>query len=452
MSYLATEHQNRYMDTTRDRHIVIIGNGIAGITAARHVRKRSNYRISVISSEADHFFSRTALMYVYMGHMRWKDIEPYEDWFWEKNRIELVHAHVERVDYKTKSLHFSGGRSMAYDKLVLACGSRTATYNWEGSHLPQVLGLVSKQDLEKLERVAPNKEACPHAVVVGGGLIGVELAEMLRSREIQVTFLVREAAFWASALPGGEAAMLSRHIAGHGVDLRHQTGLEAILEDDTGNVRAVRTNLGEEIPCSMVGITTGVRPNIGFLENSGIATDIGILVNRNLETNIDDIYAIGDCAQQQDPLEHRSAIEAVWYTGRMMGETLARTLCGAPTEYRPGPWFNSAKFFDIEYQTYGRVSPAKRRPPEEIQLHWKHEDDTRCVTLAYDGKSGRFLGINTFGIRMRHAVLEAWIVQKSRVDWVVDHLQQAWFDPEFSQSCLPAIQNSLHQQLKTPVL
>ena len=71
-------------------HIVIIGNGIAGVTAARHIRKLSDKKITIISAEADHFFSRTALMYVYMGHMRWRDIEPYESWFWEKNRLELT--------------------------------------------------------------------------------------------------------------------------------------------------------------------------------------------------------------------------------------------------------------------------------------------------------------------------------------------------------------------------
>ncbi|MCB0301408.1 MAG: NAD(P)/FAD-dependent oxidoreductase, partial [Calditrichaeota bacterium] len=70
-------------------HLVIIGNGISGVTTARHVRKRSDMRITIISAETDHFFSRTALMYIYMGHMKYEHTKPYEDWFWEKNRIEL---------------------------------------------------------------------------------------------------------------------------------------------------------------------------------------------------------------------------------------------------------------------------------------------------------------------------------------------------------------------------
>ena len=123
-------------------HVVIIGNGISGITAARHIRKFSDNKISIISAESEHFFSRTALMYVYMGHMRWKDIEPYEDWFWKKNRLELIHACVERVSPENKTLYLSDGSTLQYDKLILATGSKTSTFGWEGLDLPQVLGKI----------------------------------------------------------------------------------------------------------------------------------------------------------------------------------------------------------------------------------------------------------------------------------------------------------------------
>ena len=77
-------------------HIVILGNGISGITAARHIRKRSDKKITVISAESDYFFSRTALMYVYMGHMQWNHLKPYEDWFWKKNRIFFTRMKCSR--------------------------------------------------------------------------------------------------------------------------------------------------------------------------------------------------------------------------------------------------------------------------------------------------------------------------------------------------------------------
>ncbi len=154
-------------------HIVIIGNGIAGITTARHVRKYSDKKITVISGESDYFFSRTALMYVYMGHMVWENIKPYEDWFWKKNRIELKTAWVKTVDFQQKSLVFASGETMDYDKLVIATGSLPNKLGWEGEDLEGVQGLVTKQDLELLEK---NTASCKRAVLVGGGLILVEIA------------------------------------------------------------------------------------------------------------------------------------------------------------------------------------------------------------------------------------------------------------------------------------
>ncbi len=413
-------------------HIVIIGNGISGVTAARHIRKLSDKKITIISAESDYFFSRTALMYVYMGHMRWRDIEPYESWFWEKNRIELKNAYVESVDTASKTLHLKDQASFSYDKLIIASGSVTSTFGWEGLELNGVQGLVTKQDLEKLEKNAPNNKVCPRAVIIGGGLIGVEMAEMLRVRNIEVSLLVREDAFWTNVLPKSQAKMISQHILSHGVDLRHNTELDKIIGDENGNVKAILTKDGEEIPCGVVGITTGVKPQISFLKDSGIETDRGVLVNRKLETNIKDVYAIGDCAQQREPIGNRPPIEAVWYTGRMMGEALAQTIAGKQAfEYNPGNWFNSAKFFDIEYQTYGWVFSERRRKEYEEQFSWHSDNNLQSVIISYHKDTNEFLGINTFGIRMRHEVFDRWLSEKRSVDYVVQNLMQANFDPEF---------------------
>lgn len=411
--------------------IVIIGNGIAGITAARHIRKMSDKRITIVSAETDYFFSRTALMYVYMGHMRWEDIKPYEDWFWKKNHLDLKKGYVQTVDTENKTLHFKEGETLSYDRLILATGSTTQSFGWEGLGLNGVQGLVTKQDLELLEKNAPNKEKCPHAVIVGGGLIGIEMAEMLKTRDINVTMLVREPAFWDNALPMPNSEMLSKHILSHGIDLRHHSQLDKIIGDDKGNVRAVLTTSGEEIPCRVVGIATGVKPNIDFLKESNIDTDRGILVNRQLQTNIPEVYAIGDCAQQREPIGKRPAIEAVWYTGRMMGETVAQTICGNPMEYNPGPWFNSAKFFDIEYQTYGWVLPRAIKKEEEYQFHWKCRSGLKAITVSYHRETGEFLGINTFGIRMKHQIFDKWLKERKPVKYVIEHLGEANFDPEF---------------------
>lgn len=426
-------------------NVVIIGNGIAGVTAARHIRKQTDKEITLISSESEHFFSRTALMYVYMGHMQWEHLKPYEDWFWKKNKIALKQGYVNRIDTDTKTLLFESGEKIVYDILIIASGSHTATYGWKGQELKGVQGLVTKQDLELLAQNAPNKEICKSAVIIGGGLIGVELAEMLHTREIQVTFLIREHTFWANVLPDQDAALITAHLKSHGIDLRFNTQLAAIEGDENGRVKALITDTGETISCQLVGLATGVKPNIAFLKDSGIETDKGILVNQKLETNIKNIYAIGDCAQHKTPQSGRKAIESIWYTGRMMGETVAQTICGKPFDYKPGHWFNSAKFFDIEYQTYGNVSNTKNKPENEVHFHWKHPKEAQAITIAFDQNSRIFKGINTLGIRMRHYVFDRWLTEKRTVDFVVSQLQEANFDPEFYKRHEKAIQQAYQQ-------
>ncbi len=431
-------------------HIVIIGNGISGVTAARHIRKLSDKKITIISAETDYFFSRTALMYIYMGHMKFEHTQPYENWFWEKNRINLKKGYVSDIDTNHKTLSFSNGESMTYDKLILATGSKPNKFGWPGQDLDGVMGMYHKQDLENLERYAPNNKVCKRAVIVGGGLIGIELAEMLNSRNIPVTFLVREDSFWNGVLPSGESEMINRHIKNHHIDLRLSSNLQEIKADENGKVKSVIVQeTGEEIPCDVVGLTAGVSPNIDFLKDTSIETGRGIKVNRFLETNASDVYAIGDCAEQHEAIGNRRPIEAVWYTGRMMGETVAQTICGNRIEYKPGHWFNSAKFLDIEYQTYGWVFSERSCQDYEKHFHWKHSDDTKCITVAYHRDTNKFLGINTFGIRMRHETFDKWLTEERDVDYVMNHLSEANFDPEFYKKFEKEILNAYNHQLQT---
>jgi NAD(P)H-nitrite reductase large subunit len=428
-------------------HIAIIGNGISGITAARHIRKKSNKKITVISSETDYFFSRTALMYVYMGQMKFEHTQPYENWFWKKNRIALKKGYVSKIDCTAKKLLFSDGEQLSFDKLIIATGSKANKFGWPGQDLKGVVSLYHKQDLEAIESLAPNNKVCKRAVIVGGGLIGIELAEMFHSRHIPVTFLVREKSYWNSILPKGESEMINHEIKKNGIDLRLGTSLQEIRSDSNGQVKSIIiAETGEEINCGIVGLTAGVSPSIGFVKNSMLETNKGILVDKNLETNIKGIYAIGDCAELRSPSAGRRPIEAVWYTGRIMGETVAQTICNKETPYTPGHWFNSAKFFDIEYQTYGWVNSEKYMKANEVHFHWQHSDQKKCMTFAFDKNTQTLLGVNSFGVRLRHEVFNDWLTHKKTIDYVLEHLENANFDPEFYRTYSKDIIDKFNQE------
>jgi len=422
-------------------HVVIIGNGISGITAARNIRKQSDARITVVSGETKYFFSRTALMYIYMGHMKFEHTQPYEDFFWEKNRIELKEGWVSSINYDEKTIQFDKGETLAYDKLILATGSKPNKFGWPGQDLPGVQGLYSKQDLDSMEE---HSKGLKHAVIVGGGLIGIEMAEMLRTRNIGITFLVREPSFWNNVLPPQESAMINRHIKKHHIDLRLREELKEIIAGSDGKVSKIITGKGEEIECGLVGLTAGVSPNISFLKDAALETNRGILINQYLETNQTDVYAIGDCAEFKEALPGRRPIEQVWYTGRMMGETVAQTICGNKIKYNPGHWFNSAKFLDIEYQTYGTVLSKLQKGQSEF--YWEHISENICLHIIFETESRKFIGINNFGVRLRHEAFNDYLENNRSVEYVLEHLKDANFDPEFYKSIETPIITAFNQQ------
>jgi NAD(P)H-nitrite reductase large subunit len=407
--------------------IVIIGNGISGVTAARNIRKRSDEPITIISAESKYFFSRTALMYVYMGHMKFEHTQPYEPHFWTKNRIELLQDFVEHVDTSSNEVHLRNGVRLTYSQLIIASGSKPNKFGWPGQDADGVSGLYSKQDLEYIEERSPNMKT---AVIVGGGLIGIELAEMLLSRNIEVHFLIREEYFFNGLFPTHTSEMLMKHFEKHhGLHMHYSTELEEIQTNNENKVTGVKTKTGKQIECQFVGLTVGVTPNIEFIKSSGIEINRGVLVNEFLETSAKGVYAIGDCAELKSPTPGRRPIEQVWYPGKFMGETVAKTITGEPTKYNPGHWFNSAKFFEIEYQTYGMVHNELQDGQDEFV--YQHTEDEVLLHFVFEKESRKFVGVNNFGIRLRHPVFNDWLLKESTIEDVLTNLRSANFDPEF---------------------
>ncbi|MBC7743804.1 MAG: NAD(P)/FAD-dependent oxidoreductase [Flavobacterium sp.] len=418
-------------------HIVVIGNGITGITCALNIRKLDpGSEITVVSSESEHFFSRTALMYIYMGHMKYEHTKPYEDWFWKKNRITLIHSHVNFIGAEFKVVNLENGRMLHYSKLVIASGSVPNRFGWPGQDLQGVQGLYSLQNLNEMEI---NTRGIREAVVVGGGLIGIEMAEMLTSRNIKVHLLVREKNYWSNILPEEEARLINRHICEHHINLLLETELKEIISDEFGKVKSIITSHENSIDCQFVGLAVGVKPNIDLLNNSGIESNRGILVNEYLETNIPQVYAAGDCAEFKYPELNDPPVEQLWYTGKMQAEALAKTICGQKTAYRRGTWFNSAKFLDIEYQTYGRMTASLDE--NQGTFYWENRGGKKSFRVTFNKQDRSLVGFNLLGLRFRQALAEEWIINKKPVDQCIIELAKGWFDPEFSKLFTKDIQN-----------
>ena len=420
--------------------VAVIGNGVTGVAAALSIRRlQPDWEIVMISGESSFHYSRPALMYIFMGHMSYRDTKPYEDGFWQKNRIDLLRGWVTEIDTVGKKLIMHEKDPVAFDRLLIATGSRSNRFGWPGQDLGGVQGFYSLMDLRLLYE---NVKGARSAVIVGGGLIGIELAEMLHSRNIHVTFLVREKSYWTNVLPIEESQMINRVILEQGIDLKLSTELKEIAGDDSGRVRGVITSKEEFIECQIVGLTAGVSPNIALAKASGIKTGRGILVDRSFRTDTPEVFAAGDCAEIVTEGEGRNLIQQVWYTGKNQGRTAGEIMAGRQSVYDPGIWYNSAKFFDLEYQTYGMV----RNVPveEESNFYWEHPDHSRSIRIVT--RDGAVCGINVMGLRYSHRVCERWVAEKKSLDYVLNHLGHANFDPEFYEKCEAEIIREIRKQ------
>lgn len=404
----------------------IVGNGVAGVTAALELRQKdSRAGITVISAESDYFFSRTALMYAFMDRLTRRDLEPYERGVYDAQRIGRVRGRVRDLDVKSHTLTLDDGQALSWDRLLLATGSQPRQPGWQCLDRVRsgLVNFVSMQDLDACEAAARRGQK---AVVVGGGLIGIELVECLRWAGLDVTFLIREPWYWPVALSETESAMVIEHIRRHGVNVVTGEVVVSVETGSQGEVTAVLTEQGTRYECSTLGVSIGVEPAIDWLRNVSTPPRLGrgIVVNAGFRTSIPGVFAAGDCAEVE--LAGSSPfVEQIWYSAKRQGRLAARSMLGEPIEYAPPIFFNSSKFFEIEYTTVGRFALAERA------FHFRYPGKDVSLRIAEQG--GAVRAFNMLGSRWDHNQFERWIEQRRSLDDCMDRLHQAQFDVEFGR-------------------
>lgn len=414
-------------------HYIIIGNGVAGVEAALTLRERCGpalARITIISKETDYFFSRTALMYAYMDMMERQDLEPYERQMWQKQHIELVRDEVVDLDAQAHQLTLKSGQQLTYTKLLLALGASPRLPPFKGlDHVKSgLVHFVSMQDLEACEQLTHSTQ---EAVVVGGGLIGIELVECLLHHKVKVSFLIREAHYWPAALNKEEGQMVAQHMRDHGVDVRLAEELDQIEVDQAGRVSAIVTNQQQRIPCQMLGICVGVVASTAWLTKAKSSPELGrgIKADLSFKTSLPDVYTAGDCAQLEPGDGAPPIIETIWYSAKRHGRLAALSMLGDHVRYKPPLFFNSSKFFEIEYTTVGQVVNLPPTASSHYQVLPGKNKSTRIVT----DQDQRVIGFNMLGSRWNNRVLERWILERRDLRFVQQHLHEAQFDVEFGR-------------------
>jgi NAD(P)H-nitrite reductase large subunit len=332
---------------------IIIGSGVAGISAVEAIRtKDSQADITVISDDRNGFYSRPGLAYYLTGEIPGDQLFNYSPQAYEKLHAKFARGRVTRI---LASDHFvevdEGEHRLAYDKLLIAVGSFALKPPVPGIDLEGVVKLDTLDDARDILSITKKNKK---AVVVGGGITALELAEGLLANRVKVHYLLRGDRYWGNVLDEIESKIIEHRLKEDRVTIQYHAELAEII-GKKGKVSGVRLASGEVIPCDMVAVAIGIKPRLDLAIATGIATDRGILTDEYLQTNIEDIFAAGDAAQAIDSSSGKHVLDTLWNPAREQGWTAGLNMAGVRTPFHKSPSFNVTRLAGLTTTIIGQV-------------------------------------------------------------------------------------------------
>jgi nitrite reductase (NADH) large subunit len=282
------------------QRLIVIGNGMAGIRTVEELLKIAPdaYDITVFGAEPHGNYNRILLSPVLAGEKKLNDIILNDDAWYANHGITLYKGKkVVAIDRRRRRVRTEDGVEADYDRLLLATGSTPFVLPLPGRDLEGVIGFRDIRDVDLMLEASAQYR---HAVVIGGGLLGLEAANGLKKRGMDVTVVHVLDSLMERQLDKPAAALLQRALQDTGLNFRMQAQTESLLGE--GRVRAVRFKDGSEIPADLVVMAVGIRPNIELAKSAGLHCERGILVSDTLQTFDPRIYAVGECVQHRGAL------------------------------------------------------------------------------------------------------------------------------------------------------
>lgn len=336
-------------------NIVIIGNSAAGLSALKNFRKvDKTSKVVMISKEGVLPYSRVLLPYVLRGKLPYEGmtIRTAEDF--KRLNAECVEGNVTKLDTEGHKVILEDGREYAYDKLLIATGSFAVMPPIEGVRQEGVCNMWTKADVDKL---LPKFKTGKRAVVIGSGFVALQAAWAARFRGMDVTVIELMDRIMPSVLDQQGADVLVQKIHEKGVVLHTGTVTEKIEKMEDGSF-TVHLKDKEPVKADFVIVGTGVRPNVAFLEGSGVTVERGIPVNEFMQTNVEDVYAAGDVAAGPTTFGDEHMIHALWPTAVEMGKTAGLAMAGKPLPYEGSLNMNVTQMYDVTVASMGKFNEA----------------------------------------------------------------------------------------------
>ena len=311
-----------------EEYYLILGNGAAGFNTAKAIRERDKTgSIVIVSNEPYAAYNRPMLTKAIVSGLEADQIAIADKGWYEENRIyQMLGRTVTAVDMKAREALLDNGGKLYFTKLIYALGSECFIPPIKGSDKSQVVAIRRLDDVRRLEKLMADGK---NAVVIGGGVLGLEAAWELKKAGLSVTVLEAAPMLMGRQLDADFGELLKKIAADSGVTIHTGVTVSAISGEE--RVTGVALADGREFPADLVVVSAGVRANVGLAKEMGLEIGRAVMVNERMETNLPGVYACGDCA------EYKGVNYAIWPEAMEQGKTAGANAAGAATEYQAVP-------------------------------------------------------------------------------------------------------------------
>ena len=335
---------------------VIIGNSVAAVGAIRGIRKvDAQGHITVLSRENHTAYGRPLISYLLGGSVTEKRMPYLPADFYEKHQVNLLlGAEVVAVDSAAARVKLAGGETIPYDRLLIATGGDPFVPPIEGMNgKEKVFTFTTWDDAAKLKGMAYDIKK---VVVIGGGLIGLKAAEGLNQLDKQVTIVELADRILSAAFDRTAGRIVAKKMKANGIEVVTEDTVVRIDGEGT-EITGVTLKSGDFIPCDTVIVAIGVRPAAGFLKESGVEVNRGVVVSDSMETSVAGIFSAGDVAEARDFFTGNKNPMPIWPDAYIQGDVAGISMAGGQKEYQGGLAMNSIELFKVPTISMGITNP-----------------------------------------------------------------------------------------------
>lgn len=365
--------------------IVIIGGGIAGLTAAETIRKaQSPVQLSIITDEDYYPYSRIKLSKYINSEINFDDLYIHkENWYNEKNITVLLSKKVEKIEAANKKVVMNNGDTLDYDKLIIASGSSNFIPPISNVNLKGVFSVRNINDILSIQKYIKENKV-KNVGVIGGGLLGIEAAWGLKSSgDFNVSIIETAPRLLPRQLDEEGSLIMEKLINDNGMTVYKGDGVKEILGEDL--VSGIALNSGSIIDAELITVSTGVRSNLALAKDIGIPVNRGIVVDKYMKTNLEDIFSAGDCA------EYNGMVYGIWPVATEQGRVAGLNVLDKAEEYKEIVPSNMLQVIGINVFSTGDISENNNTVKYDTGLYTKLflKDNLICgAILIGDTKKG----------------------------------------------------------------